>query len=49
MTMGSHQSARMQSDVWLTPPEIIRAALREFGRRLTYVSSFGAESAAMLS
>lgn len=28
--------------------EIIRAALNEFGRRLTYVSSFGAESAAML-
>jgi len=32
-----------------SPQEIIRAALREFGRRLTYVSSFGAESAAMLS
>lgn len=31
------------------PQEIIRVALREFGRRLTYVSSFGAESAAMLS
>jgi phosphoadenosine phosphosulfate reductase len=30
------------------PHEIIRVALREFGRRLTYVSSFGAESAAML-
>lgn len=28
--------------------DIIRVALREFGRRLTYVSSFGAESAAML-
>jgi phosphoadenosine phosphosulfate reductase len=28
--------------------DIIRAALREFGRGLTYVSSFGAESAAML-
>lgn len=23
--MGSHQSARMESDVWLTPPEIIKA------------------------
>lgn len=23
--MGSHQSARMESDVWLTPPEIIAA------------------------
>ena len=32
-----------------SPQEIIRAALREFGRRLTYLSSFGAESAAMLS
>ncbi len=32
-----------------SPQEIIRVALREFGRRLTYVSSFGAESAAMLS
>ena len=32
-----------------SPQEIIRAAIREFGRRLTYVSSFGAESAAMLS
>ncbi len=32
-----------------SPQEIIRAGLREFGRRLTYVSSFGAESAAMLS
>lgn len=32
-----------------SPQEIIRAAVREFGRRLTYVSSFGAESAAMLS
>ena len=31
------------------PHEIIRVALREFGRKLTYVSSFGAESAAMLS
>ena len=30
------------------PHEIIRVALREFGRKLTYVSSFGAESAAML-
>jgi phosphoadenosine phosphosulfate reductase len=29
--------------------EIIRAASREFGRKITYVSSFGAESAAMLS
>jgi phosphoadenosine phosphosulfate reductase len=28
--------------------DIIRAALSEFGRRLTYVSSFGAESAVML-
>src|SRR5262245_38832980 len=28
--------------------EIIRAAVREFGRKITYVSSFGAESAAML-
>lgn len=28
--------------------EIITAAVREFGRRITYVSSFGAESAAML-
>ena len=28
--------------------EIIRAASREFGRKITYVSSFGAESAAML-
>lgn len=28
--------------------EIIRAASREFGRRISYVSSFGAESAAML-
>jgi phosphoadenosine phosphosulfate reductase len=28
--------------------QIIRVALREFGRGLTYVSSFGAESAAML-
>lgn len=25
MTMGSHQSARMLSDTWLTPPEIIKA------------------------
>jgi len=32
-----------------SPQEIIRVALREFGRRLTYVSSFGSESAAMLS
>lgn len=32
-----------------SPQEIIGVALREFGRRLTYVSSFGAESAAMLS
>jgi phosphoadenosine phosphosulfate reductase len=32
-----------------SPHEIIRVALREFGRGLTYVSSFGAESAAMLS
>ncbi len=32
-----------------SPHAIIQAALREFGRRLTYVSSFGAESAAMLS
>lgn len=31
------------------PQDIIRAAIREFGRRVTYVSSFGAESAAMLS
>jgi phosphoadenosine phosphosulfate reductase len=30
------------------PQEIIRVAVREFGRRLAYVSSFGAESAAML-
>lgn len=28
--------------------EIIRVASREFGRKITYVSSFGAESAAML-
>jgi phosphoadenosine phosphosulfate reductase len=28
--------------------EIIRTAVNEFGRKLTYVSSFGAESAAML-
>ncbi|MDP3738601.1 MAG: phosphoadenylyl-sulfate reductase [Hyphomonadaceae bacterium] len=28
--------------------DIIRAAVREFGRKITYVSSFGAESAAML-
>ncbi|MFT3725884.1 MAG: phosphoadenylyl-sulfate reductase [Hyphomonadaceae bacterium] len=28
--------------------EIIAVAVREFGRRITYVSSFGAESAAML-
>jgi phosphoadenosine phosphosulfate reductase len=28
--------------------EIITAAVREFGRKITYVSSFGAESAAML-
>ncbi len=28
--------------------EVIAAAVREFGRRITYVSSFGAESAAML-
>jgi len=28
--------------------EIIRTAVKEFGRKLTYVSSFGAESAAML-
>ena len=28
--------------------DIIRTALREFGPKLTYVSSFGAESAAML-
>jgi phosphoadenosine phosphosulfate reductase len=28
--------------------DIIRAASREFGRKITYVSSFGAESAAML-
>jgi hypothetical protein len=27
--IGSHQSARMKSDVWLTPPEIIRS-LGEF-------------------
>ncbi len=26
----------------------MRAASREFGRKITYVSSFGAESAAML-
>ena len=32
-----------------SPQDIIRVALREFGRGLTYVSSFGAESAAMLS
>ncbi len=32
-----------------SPQQIISAALREFGRGLTYVSSFGAESAAMLS
>lgn len=25
MTMGSHQSAAMMSDVWLTPPDIIKA------------------------
>jgi len=25
MSMGSHQSARMMSDVWLTPPAIINA------------------------
>lgn len=25
MTMGSHHSASMKSDVWLTPPEMIRA------------------------
>ena len=25
MTMGSHQSARMMSDTWLTPPSIIKA------------------------
>lgn len=29
VTMGSHQSAAMLSDTWLTPPEIIRA-LGEF-------------------
>lgn len=29
MTMGSHQSSRMISDTWLTPPEII-TALGEF-------------------
>jgi phosphoadenosine phosphosulfate reductase len=28
--------------------DIIRVAVREFGRKITYVSSFGAESAAML-
>jgi hypothetical protein len=28
-SMGSHQSARMKSDTWLTPPEIVRA-LGEF-------------------
>ncbi|MBI1361348.1 MAG: phosphoadenylyl-sulfate reductase [Alphaproteobacteria bacterium] len=28
--------------------DILRAAVREFGRRITYVSSFGAESGAML-
>lgn len=25
MSLSSHQSARMQSDTWLTPPEIVRA------------------------
>lgn len=25
MSMGGHQSAAMKSDVWLTPPEIVRA------------------------
>lgn len=25
MTMGSHQSAAMKTDVWLTPPEILEA------------------------
>lgn len=29
MSLSSHQSARMQSDEWLTPPEILRA-LGEF-------------------
>jgi phosphoadenosine phosphosulfate reductase len=28
--------------------DVIAAAVREFGRKITYVSSFGAESAAML-
>ena len=25
MSMSGHQSARMKSDTWLTPPEILRA------------------------
>ena len=31
-----------------TAQDVVRAAVREFGRSVTYVSSFGAESAAML-
>jgi phosphoadenosine phosphosulfate reductase len=43
------KAARLNEELRGKPAqEIIRVALREFGRRLTYVSSFGAESAAML-
>lgn len=43
------RGARLNAELrGATAQDIIRVALREFGRRLTYVSSFGAESAAML-
>lgn len=43
------KAARLNEELRGKPAqEIIRVALREFGRRLTYVSSFGAESAVML-
>ena len=41
--------ARLNSELrGASAQDILRAASREFGRKITYVSSFGAESAAML-
>lgn len=51
MAIETHEqtAARLNAELrGKSPQEIIRVAIREFGRRLTYVSSFGAESAAML-
>src|ERR1700761_5370731 len=43
------RAARLNAELrGASAQDVIRAAVREFGRKITYVSSFGAESAAML-